>query len=415
MNVFEINTSDLGGGAANVAYRLKQALTRRGHAVSLFVKDRRSYDPDVHSIRTPGLLTTLLKNITGKDFGATLHNRIRPLLANDIEWFNTWALRKAVKNQKPSIIHCHNLHGNYFNITELASLAKKAPVIWTLHDMWALTPHCAHTTRSTTTDGFFDCESRTAYQNIAWPNEKHLRKIKRGAYRESTFHIVTPCQWLKEKVSQSVLRDHNISVIYNGVDEKMYIPQDKKMAREALGLPQDAFIILYVATIGQSNEKGWNIVEDLKKHYRDNTNIFFLSIGGRASTQSEQERTVPHLTNPKVVAQYYSATDIFLSPSPKETFPLTILEAFACGTPVIARDTGGVKEAFEHGTHGWLIPHEARFEVYAKAIETARAMTETDRSAMSKRCRQIILDQFTETRMVNDYEKLYNELTDVHR
>src|SRR4029079_4578923 len=54
--------------------------------------------------------------------------------------------------QKPDLLHCHNLHGNYFDLRALAGLSRQIPTVLTLHDAWLLSGHCAHS---------FECERWT--------------------------------------------------------------------------------------------------------------------------------------------------------------------------------------------------------------------------------------------------------------
>ena len=135
LSVLQVNTADVGGGAEAVAWNLFQAYRRAGNTSQLAVGHRRTDDPDVLPIQSR----------RGK-------SRLRQWLARwrgheDFDFPGTWSLLSLSK-RPPDIIHCHNLHGFYFDLNTLAWLSGHVPVIVTLHDAWLLSGHCAHS---------FDC------------------------------------------------------------------------------------------------------------------------------------------------------------------------------------------------------------------------------------------------------------------
>jgi glycosyltransferase involved in cell wall biosynthesis len=67
-------------------------------------------------------------------------------------------------------------------------------------------------------------------------------------------------------------------------------------------------------------------------------------------------RFIPYQANQESVARYYEAADLYVHAAPADTFPNTILEALACGTPVVATAVGGIPEQVEDGQTGFLVP-----------------------------------------------------------
>src|SRR3990167_2912128 len=229
MLILQINTVDARGGAAQVAFNLKRELEKKGHQSSMFVGRKYSDNPDVF------VLNDILS------FSGKVRRKLAYWLANDIDVFNSDHILKTEQFKKADIIHCHNLHGNYFNLGTLAKISRIKPVIWTFHDMWPITAHCAHAfDGALKPGGFFACPSLDIYPPIAWHNERYLESKKTKIYRKSNFHIVTPSKWLAGKVSQSVLKDKPISIIHNGVDIKIFKPVlrlNLNTLRSDLGLP----------------------------------------------------------------------------------------------------------------------------------------------------------------------------------
>ena len=199
MNILQINTIDKKGGAAKVASSLKQELGKRGHTTSVFVGRKYS---DENNIK----LLNDAHSVSGK-----IRRKLAYWLANDIDIFSSDHILKTPEFKNADIVHCHNLHSNYFNLVTLEKMATIKPVVWTFHDMWPITAHCAHSfDGKLKKSGFFSCPSLDIYPPIAWHNEKYLENKKAKIYSNSNFHIVTPSKWLAEKIGQSILKDKPI-------------------------------------------------------------------------------------------------------------------------------------------------------------------------------------------------------------
>ena len=127
MNILQIGTIDNRGGAARVSYGLKTKLEQLGHTSNMFVSKKYSNDPHVHVIKTP-----FYKKIICRFMGT------------DIDFWKTDFILKTEEFKKADLVHCHNLHGYYFNLKTLQKMSQQKPLIWTLHDMWAITPYCHH-------------------------------------------------------------------------------------------------------------------------------------------------------------------------------------------------------------------------------------------------------------------------------
>jgi glycosyltransferase involved in cell wall biosynthesis len=410
MNILEINTMDNRGGAAKVAWQIKTELEKRGDSVSLFVKLKYSNDKNVFLAKWPNALSLFLQKLTGKDIESFLSNKLRPLLANDIEFFGSNKILRTSEFQKADIVHCHNLHGNYWDLTTLTEIAKKKPLIWTLHDMWALTGHCAHTLQKEPLNGFYACDNLQDYQNLPWDNSNHLQKVKKKVYQETDLTIVVPCEWLREKLTGTALAEKRIRLIRNGVDITLFAKKDKQKSRHTLGLPVDKKIVLFSA--GSSYEqKGGKHFETIAEKYLNDETILFVSVGGLPPYLHSVKniRNDAYAKNPEVLAAYYSAADVFLFPSLFETMPLAVLEALSCSLPVVAFDVGGIKEAVVHGKNGYLAKRGATEELeqnMQKVLVGGKEAYETLGSA----AREKIVNEFNLENTIKEYSNLYQEM-----
>ena len=375
MRIHQVNTFDRGGGAESVVSRLHAEYRRRGHEARLFVKRRRGNADGVAEIdETMGhgpwarLLLGRSRRVgegPGRIAGAGvaaagLRALARPRATLErwcgIEDFRFPSSRRLAAwcAEPPDVVQCHNLHGNYFDIGALAELSQSLPVVLTLHDCWLLSGHCAHS---------FDCErwktgcgacpDLSIYPAIRRDASAYNWRHKRDIFRRSKFHVAAPSEWLMARLKQSILMEGTVEtrVIHNGVDEAFFADCDPVDARRTLGFEADEVVLLFVANSIQGNEwKDFAMLKDsvvrLAARLADRR-VRLIALGEEGSEEplgNGSIRFVPFIDKPALVATHYRAADVYLHAARVETFSLTIAEAMACGTPVVAADAGAVSE-----------------------------------------------------------------------
>ncbi len=399
MNILQINTTDIRGGAAKVAYSIKQELEKNGHTTSMFVGQKYSSDPNVHILNDK-------KSLSGK-----IRRKLAYWLANDIDVFSSDHILNTQEFKKADIVHCHNLHSSYFNLGTLEKISALKPVIWTLHDMWPITAHCAHSfDGALKSNNFFTCPSLDIYPPIAWHNEKYLEKKKSRIYKNSKFHIVTPSKWLADKVRQSVLKDKPLSIIYNGIDDSVFKPRDKQECRWSLNLPLDKHIALIVAKRGQSNPwKGGNYAQDVIKAFQDNSSVFFVDLGGDNNKNNDKVKIVSYTSDRTTLSKYYSAADILLYPSVADNCPLVVLEAMACGLPIVSFETGGIPELIEHKVNGYIAEYKNTDDL-KRGMEHLLNLSTQELEKISQCSINKIHVNFNIEKMTDQYTNLYHKI-----
>ncbi len=396
MNILQINTTDQRGGAAKVAYRLKGGLEKLGHQTSMLVGRKYTTDENIF----------VLNDV--KSFGQRVRKKLAYYLANDIDLFSSDKILQTEAFRKAELVHCHNLHSYYFNLHTLKKMAKLKPLVWTFHDMWPITPHCAHSFESGLKNGFWQCPSLEVFPPIAWHNEGYLERVKRNIYNQTDFTIVTPSRWLKDKVEQSLLGEKEIHLIYNGIDAQIFKPYPKEEARKKLNLPFDKKIILSVVKRGQSNPwKGGNYINDSIKALRDRQDVTFICVGGEIA--NPQVINIPFIEEEQILAFYYSASDILLHPAIAETFGLTIAEGMACGLPVISFQTGSIPELVDHGFNGLLAEYKNGPDLISK-LKTILNLPSDQLKEFGLNAQNKVRNNFTLEMMVNRYLNLYNQI-----
>jgi len=218
---------------------------------------------------------------------------------------------------------------------------------------------------------------------------------------------------VKKKVEKSLLKDKPIHLIYNGIDNKVFRQFGKIESRKRLNLPLNKKIITFLANAGEANNiKGWKYVESIIGHFKERTDILFVSIGrrkGQGRSDYGQTMFIDYIDDKEVLAWYYSASDIFLFTSIAENFPLVILEAMACGTPIVSFDVGGVKEAVIHNKNGYISRY-CDIPDTIKGIQSILNLTELERDQMSRSSIQRVKENFSLDIMTKKYIELYESL-----
>jgi glycosyltransferase involved in cell wall biosynthesis len=394
MNILMISTTDILGGAAKVAWDIKTALEERGDVVNLFVADKRSDDPSVSVIRR-----SKWRKVIGFLFAS------EDLIATD------WIL-KTEEFKNADIIHCHNIHGRFFNLSTLKKMSLLKPVVWTLHDEWAITPHCAYTLEGTTMkNGLYVCPSISTPPRLLWDNTKRLAKKRNDLYASTKFHIITPSRWLLERAKKTALVTHDIRLIPNGIDTHSFIQTDKRQARVKLNLPENKKIILFLATAGKANTwKGWKYTEEVIGHYQNDPNVLFLNVGNLVNEKNQKNIEYRgHVRSASELALYYSAADLLLFTSIAENFPLVILEAMSCGLPIVAFDVGGVKEVVTHGENGYICPYK-NIPKLLEGVDSLLNYPDETTKKISQQSSAKIRSRYNTANMTNLYVDLYQEL-----
>ena len=385
INILQVSTSDIGGGAEKVAWDLFQSYKELGYQSTLAVGTKRSNDPNVFCIpdseyRNPVARFFIsisshvessmgkISTIAGFNEKIKLAGEPRRVINrlkghDDFDYPGSVHVLKLTE-AKPDILHFHNLHGNYFDLRALIELSNQVPVVLTLHDAWLFSGHCAHSLECERwKKGCGNCPDLTIYPPILRDATAYNWQQKINIFKQSRLHVVTPCQWLMDKVQESILKTGVIDscIIPNGVNTKIFKPYSKTSAREELGLLPDDKIVLFAANGIRKNI--WKDYKTLKSSLSiisgNNKKVLCIALGETAPSINigpVEIRFIPYQRDPCIVARYYQAADVYVHPSRADTFPNTVLEALACGTPVIASKVGGIPEQIIEGKTGYLVP-----------------------------------------------------------
>ena len=410
--ILMIGTTDFVGGAARVSWDLGKGLVKKGHKVNYIVGYKNSDADRVYELRT-NLLLKKLEELSGYNLVALARHFRAFLLSNDLDFGASEEILQHPWYKEADVVHLHNLHGHYFKIDTLLKIAKDKPVVWTLHDMWAITAHCAFCYDC---DRFNNGKHYTSgvkrYQAMLCDNSEYLWNKKRKIYKKIKINVITPSRWLAEIANKSTLGNQRIEVINNGVDIQIFSPKTDLKIRKKLSISNSKKIITFVAQGGRLDpRKGGDYFLRVARHYKnDKEKVFICLGGGRRIEKTGNIIYIPFLKSPVELAAYYASSDIFLFASLAENFPLVTLEAMSCGLPVVAFNTGGISEQIGHKKDGFIAKYKNETDLI-KGIEWTMSLSEEKNREMRKRIRKKVVDKFSVAKMINKYIKLYEDIS----
>jgi glycosyltransferase involved in cell wall biosynthesis len=375
LKILQVSSGLRQGGAERVAVSLHQGLQRRGQSAWMAVGRGKSDDPDVFLIppkrlsRPWGtslrLAADAVTELRGRVPGARrLERALRRAESPEalLDWWRghehfDYPGTATIPNlppEAPDVIHCHNLHGEYFDLRRLGSLSRIAPIVLTLHDEWAFTGHCAGTLGCERWRiGCGSCPDLTIYPAVRRDATDTNWQVKRDIYADSRLYVSAPSKWLLDRARDSILAggDTRWRVIPNGADQSVFRPGDKAAARVRLDLPGDALILLFAAHDARRNMfKDYGTVALAAQRAAEmltNSKLVLVVLGDSDPIEQIENleiRSIPYEGDPQRVAAYYQSADVYVHGAKADTAPLTVVEALATGLPVVATAVGGIPE-----------------------------------------------------------------------
>ena len=335
MKYLFINTVAGYGSTGRIAADKCRELNAQGHTCVLAYGRMKTGCEDIQTMKI------------GSDFGVKCHALESRMLDNSGFGSRraTIAFLKWVREFDPDVIWLHNVHGYYIHIGELFTYLRACgkKILWTLHDCWAFTGHCA----------YFDyvrCEKwqtgcHSCPQKHTYPESLLLDNSCRNYQRKKTLFtgtpnltLAVPSHWLEGRVKKSFLRDYPVEVIYNQVDKAVFKPTPGDF-RQKHAL-EGKKILLGVASVWEER-KGLRDFIALSKLLDDRFRIVLIGLNSRQlASLPETILGLPRTDNVLQLVQAYSEADVFICPSTEETFGMTVLEACCCGCKtVVYQDT----------------------------------------------------------------------------
>lgn len=396
-----INVSANSGSTGRIAEEIGQTAIQHSYD-SYFAYGRTGRTSQSHLIRI------------GNGFDIKLHGLESRLFDN--HGFSSRHATKQfideIERIKPDVINLHNVHGYYLNVEILFNyLAEKnIPVVWTLHDCWPFTGHCAYFDRfhcEKWKAGCHDCPNKKGYPTSLFLDRSSANyKRKKELFNKlENLTFVPVCHWMEQNVKASFLSRYNVETIYNGVDVDVFKPIESLSLREKHGVNGNKKIVLGVASVWDKR-KGLDDFVALSSMLGDDYQIILVGLN------EEQMQSIPknvvgikRTESIQELAELYNLADVFVNPTYVDNFPTTNIEALACGTPVATYNTGGSPEAVDEKTG--IVVEQGNIQQLKLSIENMANRKE----AYSAECRKRAEMCFDKKDRFEEYVKLFEQLT----
>jgi glycosyltransferase involved in cell wall biosynthesis len=407
VKVVHLAYADGGGGAFKAAHRIHRGVRNLGIESTMLVSRRLSNDPDV--LDPPSAAGRIWSQVaTYMDILPWKVLRMPRDQYSSLAWVGT-GVGSRVMELSPDLVQLHWLCAGFMRVEALARL--QAPLVWRLADMWALAGAEHHVGDDVRYIEGYTSERRPAHERGPDLN-RWVWKRKRKTYaRIRDLTIVTPSRWLARCAAQSVLlRDRRIEVIPTGQDTSTFRPIPRETARELLGLPADARLVM-TASMGLGDQsKGVHLLsqalESLTGH-----GYQLLLMGGAPRTPPRlpvAAHWLGRLNDDVSLALAYSAADVFVAPSMVENLPNTVIEAMACGIPCVAFNVGGMSDLIRPDRNGYLAKPFITDDL-ARGIVSILESGE-GYAKLSQEARQTIVDEFSTELQARRYTALYEDV-----
>lgn len=249
---------------------------------------------------------------------------------------------------RPDLIWTHNLHGGqkwgwHGGMVETAM--KECPVVWTLHDMWPLGDGLPYFPEKEISNCFANSPLFALTKNIE--NRERLR-------------LTAPSKWLADLANRALPACCQRLPYVLNLQE--FYPALREEGRRQAGLQPEEILLLAVAENLEDPRKGMEYLGAAWRFLQNNRPLLRVKLGligrgklFRSSPESGVLQIGP-ITQSREMARWFAAADLFLHPAIQDNYPLAVMEAQACGTPVLAFACGGLPEAIENNQNGWLVP-----------------------------------------------------------
>ena len=425
MNVLLVNTSEKTGGAAIAATRLLEALNANGVKAKMLVRDKQS-----DRLMVVGLPKSFRQTwaFVWERAVVWMHNRFSMKNLWTVSLANTGTdITQTEEFRWADVIHLHWVNQGFLSLHDLEKIVKSGKrIVWTMHDQWAYTGICHY------------AEDCTRYQTgcshcpmLRCPGAHDLSyrvfEHKRSIYQLINHITFVGCsQWItdlarKSALLQGVQHDTahgNIPAcrvfhIPNTINQSIFHPTDKIMARQRFKLPENKKLLLFSSLKVTDKRKGIDYLIEachyLEKHHPEWTDRIGIIVVGK-QTEAMQGLfpyplyCLPYINDEHQMALLYTAADAFITPSLQDNLPNTIVEAMSVGTPCVGFRVGGIPEMIHHRLDGFVAePRNA--QDLAEGI--LYVLDEENHESLSKAAAQFAAHTYQPNRIARLYEEVY--------
>ncbi len=416
LRILSVNVSDFDGGASKAAYRINTALADHGVEVQMLVKNKRSieskviplddFEPENDLFPAWRFLQNKIKNKV-QQFRWNQYPDREDVFLSDLR---SVPFHGALQKLEYDILHLHWINLRFLDLKEL--LKVKTPIVWTLHDCWPFTGICHHP---------YDCETyKESCGDCPFLHSGKIKDLSHSTWKAKSkiypllnLHIVTPSRWLAQKTKGSaLLGNFPVTVIPNGIDIQLFSPGNQSDAKSFWHLkPQKRYILAGTLSTAKEKRKGFEHLFQalsLLEHKIDTSEIELLIFGDEKPHEFSELNIRSHyfgfIRDDQGLVMAYRAAHVMVVPSLIENLSNIIMESLACGTPVVAFDTGGNNDMIEHKQNGYLCK---AYDPEDLATGIKWCMDNNGSRKLSKHARKKVMSNFDSEIIAERYTQLF--------
>ena len=344
MKILQINNVYDFGSTGKITRDIHHGLMERGFDSCVYYGRRyKTKDKNVHKVCSElyGKAQNGLSRFTGIKYGGC--------------YFSTNSIIKAIRKEKPDIVHLQCLNGYFVNVYRLLTFLKenRIPTVLTVHAEFMYTGGCSHALecdewRNPAGCGSIKCPRyQKGIKSFAGDKSAKMWKLMADCFDGfDKLKVISVSPWLLERARQStILKNKDHSVILNGIDTSVFKkrPQSETDSlRHELGISYTKKIAIHVTPLFNDNPNNIKGGLWLIKTALELPETVFLIVGSYDKNVKVPENVIllGQINNRAKLAGLYSLADVTVLTSKRETFSMICAESLCCGTPVVGFKAG---------------------------------------------------------------------------
>lgn len=434
-------TNNLYDGAGRAVYALHKGLQKAGEDSRVLVSKKIEEDNSVYEIsrkfnilpsstfQFPILPSSTLFNNGFKIFGYLWRNlswrsRIPPL--KDLSFINFGLPFTTINHIREHIenadIICLYSIGNFLSPRLIREIVQTSniPIIWTPMTVEPLSGGCYF---NVDCDKFHE-KCGNCPQLVFNRENDFSRRFWNEKYKylnDLPITFVAASNWVKKQIGlSSLFKNHRIVKIMLGVNNNVFKPGDKSIARKFLGLPEDKKIVLFGCFNLQDERKGGDYLmkalrllnKNLETKYQSIKDKIMLVTFGKSiginlpSDIPFKSQHLGRIYDDKILVKAFQAADVFVSPSVDDFGPRIVVEAFSCGTPIVAFNLGVAPDLVINDDDGFIVDKYDTKGISTGILNCLLLNETTPKYLNENKLKKTCQIDF----QVNEYQKLFREL-----
>lgn len=343
MKVLQINCVYNTGSTGKITADLHECFVKSGiESIVCYGRGKKVNEPNVY--KTCGELYSKLNNLLSR-FTGIMYGGC---------FFSTDKLIRIIKKENPDIVHLQCINGYFVNIYRIVNWLKKSNIktVLTLHAEFMFTANCGH---SFNCEGWktgcgkcpkFKEETKSLFFDGTARSFKKMQKAFEG-FKKENLVVASVSPWLMERAKQSpILAGKQHTVVMNGLDTGVFYPHEVGAVKSELGITDEK--IIFHATPFFSDDPahikgGFYIIKLAEMLKGENVKIIVAGSHSENLNVPDNIMLLGKVDDQNKLAELYSAADVTVMTSRRETFSMVCAESLCCGTPVAGFKAGGTE------------------------------------------------------------------------